>query len=99
MHPYYNSHIKKYNKEIRCLCSVIRPELETLFSLDADSVVREIQDTFETKLLLDMPYVGGKKNSNDTSNLISCCEFAAFFVVGKRKCVLLTKNVCRISKI
>ena len=31
-----------------------------------------------------MPYVGGKKNSNDTSNLISCCEFAAFFVVGKR---------------
>lgn len=84
MHSYYNSHNKQYRKEISGLCSVIRSELEELFSLDSDSVVREIQDVFETKLLLDMPYVGGKKNSNDTSNLISCCKFAAFFVVGKR---------------
>ena len=70
MHLYYNSHNKQYRKEISGLYSVIRSELEELFSLDSDSVVREIQDVFETKLLLDMPYVGGKKNSNDTSNLI-----------------------------
>ncbi len=44
MHPYYNSHNKQYRKEISGLCSVIRSELEELFSLDSDSVVREIQD-------------------------------------------------------
>lgn len=57
MHSYYNSHNKQYRKEISGLCSVIRSELEELFSLDSDSVVREIQDVFETKLLLDMPYI------------------------------------------
>ena len=84
MHPYYKACTDCYRKEISNLLIYIKPELKTVFSQDPDSVIRQVQDAFINELLTDMPYVGGKKNSNDTSNLISCCEFAAVFILGKQ---------------
>lgn len=84
MHQYYSSHIKNYRKDIYILCNYVRTEMADLFSEEPDLVINGIQDSFVEEILPDMPYVGGSSNSNDTSNLISCCEFAAFFVVGRR---------------
>ena len=84
MHPYYKSNMERYRKDISDLLSYVRPEIKNVFSMEPDSVIRQTQEAFINELLIDMPYVGGKKNSNDTSNLISCCEFAAVFIIGKR---------------
>ena len=76
--------MERYRKDISDLLSYVRPEIKNVFSMEPDSVIRQTQEAFINELLIDMPYVGGKKNANDTSNLISCCEFAAVFIIGKR---------------
>lgn len=83
MHPYYFKHKKKYNKEIEKLLGFGKTEVEELFKEDFCIIVNQVNDAFESKLLPNLPYVGGKQNANDTNNLVGCCEYAALFLVGK----------------
>lgn len=83
MHPYYLKNKKKYNKEIEKLLGFGKTEVEELFKADFYIVVEQVKNAFESKLLANLPYVGGKQNANDTNNLVGCCEYAALFLVGK----------------
>ena len=83
MHPYYLKHKKRYNKEIEKLLGFGKTDVEELFEEDFHIVVNKVKNTFESKILLHLPYVGGKQNANDTNNLVGCCEYAALFLVGR----------------
>ena len=83
MHTYYSKHKKRYNKQIEKLLGFGKNDVESLFEEEYHIIVNQVKDAFESKLLPHIPYVGGKQNANDTSNLIGCCEYAALFLVGK----------------
>ena len=84
MHPYYSANKKKYDKQLRKLFSHIRSEIWTVFLCNADDIINETAEVFAHEMLPEIPFVGGKKNSNDSSNLTMCCIGATFFIVGRR---------------
>lgn len=83
MHPYYFKYQKRYNKEIEKLLRYGEKEVEVLFKEDFLVILNQVKHAFESKLLPNIPYVGGRQNANDTHNLVGCCEYAALFLVGR----------------
>ena len=84
MHPYYSANRKKYDKRLRKLFSYVRSEIWTIFLCSADDIINETASVFANEMLPEIPFVGGKKNSNDSSNLTMCCIGATFFIVSRR---------------
>lgn len=82
MHPYYSKKKDKYFREIAKILSYGPKETEDLFGEKPGLILKEVQDVFVSEFLADLPFVGGNNNPNDTSNLVGCCEYAAFFVTG-----------------
>lgn len=84
MHPYYSANRKKYDRQLRRLFSCVKSEIGTAFSANADDIIDETAEVFANEMLPEIPFVGGKKNSNDSSNLTMCCIGATLFIVGRR---------------
>lgn len=84
MHPYYSENRKKYDRQLRKLFSYAGSEIGTVFSANADDIINETAEVFANEMLPKIPFVGGKKNSNDSSNLTMCCIGATLFIVGRR---------------
>ncbi|MBQ9384619.1 MAG: L-2-amino-thiazoline-4-carboxylic acid hydrolase [Ruminiclostridium sp.] len=84
MHPYYSANRKKYDRQLRKLFSYAGSEIGTAFSANADDIIDETAKVFANEMLPAIPFVGGKKNSNDSSNLTMCCIGATLFIVGRR---------------
>ncbi len=84
MHPYYSAKQKKYDRQLRKLFSYAGSEIGTVFSVSADDIINETAEVFANEMLPEIPFVGGKKNSNDSSNLTMCCIGATLFIVGRR---------------
>lgn len=85
MHSFYEKNKEKYNKDILKLLSYIKPEATESFHTDFEAIVNNVQNIFMIDFLPDIPYVGGKKNPNDTANMVGCCEYAAFFSTGMKQ--------------
>lgn len=83
MHPYYIKHKNRYSKEIEKFLRFGKKDVEDLFGKDFYIILNQVKNTFESKILPNLPYVGGKQNPNDTNNLVGCCEYAAVFLVGR----------------
>jgi hypothetical protein len=56
---------------------------KNFFKEDCHIIVNRVKYIFESEILPNIPYVGGKHNVNDTNNIVGCCEYAALFLVGR----------------
>ncbi len=98
MHPYYSANKKKYDKQLRKLFSHIRSEIWTVFLCNADDIINETAEVFAHEMLPEIPFVGGKKNSNDSSNLTMCCIGATFLSwAGDTMFLTKRREDCSIS--
>ena len=84
MHPYYSKNKSKYLKQINKLMSYAKDETREVFASDYSNILKEVQTAFTEAVLEDLPFVGGSKNSNDTSNLVGIGQYTALFLVGRK---------------